>query len=85
MESTKLFRSDPLRTNGFSPSPQKQQTLEEPLQGAERSHENSALSISFVAKGFFFFCGFRYEQNNDRVRQGDGQRLLIPLIPVKKW
>lgn len=55
MKSTKLFKSDPLRTNGFSPSPQKQRTLQEALQGSERSHENSAPSISSVAG---FFVGF---------------------------
>lgn len=55
MRSTKLFKSDPLRTNGFSPSPQKRGTLQEPLQGSERSHEDSAPSISSVAG---FFVGF---------------------------
>lgn len=47
----------------FLPSPQMQGTLQEPLQGSERSHENSALSISFVPG----FCELYYKQNNDHI------------------
>lgn len=64
MKSTKLFKSDPPSEQmAFLPSPQMQGTLQEPLQGSERSHENSALSISFVPG----FCELYYKQNNDHV------------------
>lgn len=81
MASTKLFKSDPLRTNGFSPSPQKQGTLKEPLQGSERSQEISAPSISFVA-------GFSWALTQTKqwpCTTWQRTTSAYPLIRLKKW